>query len=132
MAVLYFTKPTVFGITFFFHPMFLSAALAIIGYQLMLFSMFSKIYAITHLGDRSPSFERLFKIFSIEKAGIAGIILTLIGGLVFASIAIKWITSGFGSLDEAKNSIIALTLLVIGVQTLFSGFMLSTLGIKEI
>lgn len=131
LATLYFTEPTIFGITLFFHPMFFSAALAIIGYQLMLFSMFSKIYAITHLGDRSVSFERLFKIFTIEKAGIVGIILIAVGGLVFTSIAFRWITSGFGSLDEAKNSIVALTLLVIGMQTLFSGFMLSTLGIKE-
>ena len=131
MLILYFAAPTIFGVTFFFHPMFLSSALAIVGYQLILFSMFSKIYAITHLGDRSVSFERLFKIFTIEKAAIAGIILSLLGGLVFAAIALRWISSGFGPLDEIRNSIIALTLLVIGMQTLFSGFMLSTLGIKE-
>ena len=131
MLILYFTAPKIFGVTFFFHPMFLSSALAIVGYQLILFSMFSKIYAITHLGDRSVSFERLFKIFTIEKAAIAGIILSLLGGLVFAAIALRWISSGFGPLDEIRNSIVALTLLVIGMQTLFSGFMLSTLGIKE-
>ena len=131
MLILYFTAPTIFGITFFFHPMFLSSALAIVGYQLILFAMFSKIYAITHLGDRGASFEKLFKVFTIEKAAIAGIALSLLGGLVFAAIALRWISSGFGPLDEVRNSIVALTLLVIGMQTLFSGFMLSTLGIKE-
>ncbi len=131
MIVLYFSNPTIFGITLFFHPMFLSSALAIVGYQLILFSMFSKIYAITHLSDQSTTFERLFKIFTIEKAAIAGVILSLLGALVFLAIALRWISSGFGALNEVKNSIVALTLLVIGMQTLFSGFMLSTLGIKE-
>jgi hypothetical protein len=93
--------------------------------------MFSKIYAITHLGDQSQGFERLFRIFTIEKAAVAGIFLSLLGGLVFVAIAFKWISSGFGVLNEIKNSLVALTLLVIGMQTLFSGFMLSTLGIKE-
>lgn len=131
MLILYFSNPTIFGVTFFFHPMFLSSALVIIGYQLILFSMFSKIYAITHLGDRSTTFERLFKIFTIEKAAIAGIALSLLGGIAFIMIAARWVTSDFGQLDEIKNSILALTLLVVGMQTLFSGFMLSTLGIKE-
>ena len=42
-----------------------------------------------------------------------------------------WIKSGFGALNEIKNSILALTLIVIGIQTIFSSFMLSILGIKE-
>jgi hypothetical protein len=41
------------------------------------------------------------------------------------------VKSGFGELDEVKNFIVALTLAVIGIQTIFSSFMLSILSIKE-
>ena len=35
------------------------------------------------------------------------------------------------TLDEVNNSILALTLITVGIQTVFSSFMLSILGIKE-
>jgi hypothetical protein len=39
--------------------------------------------------------------------------------------------SGFGALNEIKNSIVALTFITLGIQTIFYSFMLSILGIKE-
>ena len=131
-VIMYIDNPVILGVKLFFHPMFLFSAMTIIGYQLILFSMFSKIYAITHLGDKDKSFEKMFKIFSIERAGFAGAILAFAGLLIYSAIFYNWIKSGFGSLDEIKNSIVSITLLIIGVQTFFSAFMLSTLGIREI
>ncbi len=131
MAILYLSSPTVFGIQFFVHPMFLSAIFIIVGYELVIFSFFSKIYAVTRLDEKSPAFERLFKIVTLEKAALAGIILALLGGSVYIAIFVLWIRSGFGSLDQIKNSVVALTAVVIGVQTFFSAFMLSILGIRE-
>ena len=58
-------------------------------------------------------------------------IMILFGAGVYLSIFLKWIESGFGELQEVKSSIVALTLVVLGVQTFFSGFMLSILGIQE-
>jgi len=126
----YFTNPVIFNITFYTHPMFLSSLLTIIGYQLIFFALFAKTYAITHLNEKSP-LEKIFKHISIEKAGTFGIILTIIGIIIYIFILVKWISSGFGSLNQIKNSILALTLIIIGIQTISSGFMLSILGIKE-
>ena len=126
----YFTNPKIFGITFYTHPMFLSSLLVIIGYQLIIFSLFAKTYAITHLQEKSY-LEKFYKYITIEKAIIFGFFLSLIGLIVFITIFIKWLSSGFGSLNETKASILALTLIVLGIQTIFSSFMLSILGIKE-
>src|SRR3989344_7928539 len=49
----YLTNPIIFGRTFYLHPMFLSAGLVILGYQLIIFSVFAKTYAITHLKESS-------------------------------------------------------------------------------
>jgi len=131
MAWLYFGNPEIFGIKLFYHPMFFSSLLLIVGYQLIIFSGFAKIYSITHLGEKNKILEKLFKYITIEKASTFGGVAALFGIIIFISIMLKWLNSGFGELNEIKNSIIALTFIVIGIQTIFSSFMLSILSIKE-
>ena len=131
MITFYFIQPKIFGIQFYYHPMFLFAVMIMTGYQLIFFAGFAKIYAITHLGDNDKIIESLFKKITIEKAALIGSGLIIFGSIVYILIFLKWISSGFSSLDEIKNSIIALTILVLGVQTFFSSFVLSILGIKE-
>jgi len=130
LLLLYFNLFTIFGIRFQYHPMFPSALLVIIGYQLIIFSLFAKTYAITHLGDK-PIFDRFYKYIAIEKAGTIGILMGILGLSIYIMILLKWLNSGFGELREVKNSILALTLIAVGAQTIFSSFMLSILGIKE-
>lgn len=96
--------------------MFVSSLLAIIGYQLITFSAFAKIYSITHLSEKNPIMEKLFKYITIEKASLLGAIIIVMGLIIFSTI---------------KDSVITLTFLTIGIQTIFSSFMLSILGIKE-
>jgi glycosyltransferase involved in cell wall biosynthesis len=131
MAVLYIGNFSFFGITLYFHPMFLSSLCMILGYELIFFTAFSKVYAWTHLGDVDTFLEKLFKIVSLEKALIVGGILTLASLIIFISIFAGWIISNLGSLDQTKNLILALTFAVIGAQTVTGSFMLSILGIKE-
>ena len=127
---LYFGSPEILGIRLFYHPMFLSALLTIVGYQLIIFALFAKTYAITHLGNK-PTLEKLYKYITIEKAGIAGILMAILGVVIYGMVFFKWVNSGFGELSEIKNSILALALIAIGIQTISSAFMLSILGIKE-
>lgn len=131
MIWFYFGNAHLFNLTFQFHPMFISSLLTLIGYQLIVFAAFAKSYAINHLGEESEVMQRLYRYITIEKASITGIILGLFGIGIYLYILVKWIKSGFGSLNEVKNSILALTLIVLGIQTVFSSFMLSILGIKE-
>lgn len=128
---LYFGNPHIFGLQLYVHPLFLSSLLVIVGYQLILFAGFARTYAITHLGDKDSFLEPLYRKITIEKAGFAGIFLSLVGAIIYLFIFVKWVRSGFGSLDEIKNSIAALTFVTLGIQTFFGAFMFSILGIKE-
>ena len=131
LFILYFSSLKFFNIQFFVHPMFLSSLLIITGYQMVFFLCFSKIYAINHLNEENVALKKLFKFITIEKVGSMGIVFALIGLSICIFIFYKWLNSGFGSLNEIKNSIVALTLLVLGIQTFFSSFMFSILGIKD-
>ena len=90
-----------------------SSLLIITGYELIIFAGFAKIYSITHLEEKDARFEKLFKHITIERAGALGILAIIAGFLVFS------------------NSVLALTFMILGLQTIFSSFMLSILGIKE-
>jgi len=131
MTWFYFYSPKLFGVNFFYHPMFLFSLMIIVGYQLVIFSGFAKIYSISHLDEKNPKLENLFKYITIERAILTAVLPILAGIAIFIFVMAKWINSGFGALSEIKNLITGLTLVVIGIQTVFSSFMLSILSIKE-
>lgn len=131
MIAIYFAKLNLVGIQLIVHPIFVSSLLMITGYQLMLFAAFAKSYAVTHLQEKNEFIEKLFKIFTIDTAVIIGLIGIIFGFVIYSLILYRWISSDFGSLNEIKNAIIGLTLIVLGIQTISSAFMISILGIKE-
>lgn len=131
MFVLYIGNFSLFGIKLYFHPMFLSSLCMILGYELIFFTGFSRVYAMTHLGDKDLFVERIFKFLTLEKALSFGATLTIASMLVFFFIFMGWMQSDLGALDQTKNLILALTFAVIGVQTITGSFMISMLGIKE-
>jgi hypothetical protein len=83
-------------------------------YQLIIFSIFAKTYAVAHLASK-PIFNKLYKYITIETASIMGIIIVVLGIVIYGP----------------GNSIFALTLVTIGIQTVFFSFILSILGIKQ-
>jgi glycosyltransferase involved in cell wall biosynthesis len=131
LAWFYFGNPEILGIKLYFHPMFIFSLLTLVGYQLIIFAAFAKSYAINHLGEESKTMNQLYRIITIERASMIGMIIAAIGTIIYLIILISWIKSGFNSLNEIKNSIVALTLITLGIQTIFSSFMLSILSIKE-
>lgn len=128
---LYFSSIVLFGIEFYVHPMFLSSMMMLIGYQLISFAGFARIYAITHLGDKSTIFDKFINYLTIERAITFGGLIVLGGLIIYILIFLKWINVGFGDSGEIKSSILALTFVVLGVQTIFFSFIMSIIGIGE-
>ena len=132
LLYMYFNQIDLFGIKLFYHPLFFSSLLIIIGYQLVIFSLFAKTYAINHLGEK-PILNKFYKYVSIESVSIFGLSIIIAGIVIYSLIFSKWINTGFGNfgLEETKNTILAFILVIVGIQTIFSSFMLSILGIKK-
>jgi len=124
-------KLVLFSIHFQTHPMFVGSILVILGYQLILTWIFTKIYSHNHLNEENKSLDKLFKFFNLEKAVLAGIIFFLIGILIYLDILVIWFATNFGALNTINISIFALTFVVLGIQTIFSGFFFSILGIQK-
>ncbi|ERK71227.1 MULTISPECIES: glycosyltransferase family 2 protein [Leifsonia] len=110
------------------------AALAVVGYQGVIFAILSKIYA-QHEGFRIPrsrNFDRLERRISLESSAIAGVILFLLG-LAIAVIQFSvWASSGFGALnaqDTLRIAVPAALLMILGAQTIMAGMFLGVLSV---
>jgi hypothetical protein len=109
---------------------------AIIGFQLVAFAFYTKVFAIAEgLLPEDPKLSRVFQVFTLEKGILAGVVVALAGlGLLMHAVWL-WRAAGYGELSYADNLrrlIPATTLLILGIQTIFSSFFMSVLGLKTV
>ena len=121
------------GVTLDIHTLLVAGFLALLGYQLVLFAVFTKIFAI-RMGFHPPhpALQRLFQYVTLEVGLVAGGVMVIAGvvGLILA--VASWRAVGFGSLDPSltmREVIPAVLLLAIGTQTVFASFFISILSI---
>ncbi len=114
----------------------LFASLAILtGYQAVLFAIFTKTHAINEgLMPRDERFLKLFDVVNLERGLILALLAIAAGvGMLLWAVNI-WRLHDFGRLDYAQTMrwvIPGSTLTALGVQTLFSSFFVSILGLRK-
>jgi glycosyltransferase involved in cell wall biosynthesis len=123
---------TVDGLRFDIHYMVLGSLLTILGFQIIVTGFFAKAYshaARLYASDRT--LEVLSRYFNLERGLVLGTLLFLLGFAIDASILVRWLRSGMGSLDAVRPALQASTLMIIGAQTAFSSFFLSMLALPR-
>ncbi|MFC5503386.1 glycosyltransferase family 2 protein [Lysinimonas soli] len=109
-------------------------ALAIVGYQGLLFAVLTKIYA-QHEGFNIPrgrNFERLEKRVSLESLAVLGVVLFLVGFVIAIIQFSTWAASGFGALDPTATiriAVPAVLLMILGAQSVMAGMFLGVLSV---
>jgi hypothetical protein len=120
-------------VTFDIHTLLLAGFACLIGYQLVVFAVFTKIFAMQQgFHPPNPGYRAMFRYVKLETGlAIGGLMLLLgVAGTVVA--VSSWGAVGFGDLDPRvtmREVIPAAVLLTLGVQTIFASFFLSILGI---
>jgi glycosyltransferase involved in cell wall biosynthesis len=121
------------GVRLDIHTLLVAGFLSLIGYQLVLFAVFTKIFAV-RMGFHPPHpvLEGMFRYITLEVGVLAGTLMVLAGivGLVLA--VVSWQSVSFGNLDPSltmREVIPAVLLLAIGTQTVFASFFISILSI---
>jgi glycosyltransferase involved in cell wall biosynthesis len=123
------------GVAFGVHTLLVAGLACIVGYQLVTFAVFTRVFAIAEgFHPASPELQRVFSRFDLE-AGLLCAALTAGGGILLLALALSaWRETGFGDLDPAVSMRLVIpgaVLVALGVQTLFSSFFLSTLGLRR-
>ncbi|MDO8748761.1 MAG: hypothetical protein Q7J72_06590 [Candidatus Omnitrophota bacterium] len=114
------------------HLMIFSSMLSILSYQIINIGVYAHTFGIRHgllKYDRITVFFQ--RIFSLEKGLCMGGVIFLICFIMIITIVIEWFSSHFGPLDRMRESIFAMTFLIIGLQTVFSSFFISLLFIEK-
>ncbi len=115
--------------------MLVAGFLALLGYQLVLFAVFTKFFAIrVGFHPPHPALQRLFRYITLEVGLAAGAALALIGVVMLVIAVASWSATGFGNLnpdDTMREVIPAVVLTALGTQTVFASFFVSILGIES-
>jgi len=123
------------AVVFDVDTLLLAAFACLIGYQLIVFAVFTKAFAMEQgFHPPNPAYRRMFDYVSLETGLVIGAAM-LLAGLAGTLIAVAgWQSVGFGHLDPRatmREVIPAATLLTLGVQTIFASFFLSILGLES-
>lgn len=122
-------------LTFDVHTLLYAVAAILVGFQAVLFSVLSRVFAMTAgLVPETPVWQRLFRWTTLEVGLLVGGVLFTTGVVgSFCAVAI-WGSGSFGPLDPVKTLrlvIPAAGTIVLGCQVILSSFFLSILGLNR-
>jgi glycosyltransferase involved in cell wall biosynthesis len=112
------------------HWLIVAASAIIVGYHLWISGMTAVMYFSRKLSlppNRFVTFAR--KFMTVENMCLVGITLIVVGLVAVGYVFARWTGAGFGQLSMIRLMTIGVTLLTIGIQSFFSGFLVSM--IKE-
>lgn len=128
--------PRVFhGIGFDVHTLLYAFVSVLLGFQLVSFAAFTKVFAITEgLLPEDPRLNRVFRWITLETGLLIGGALMAIGLAGSAWAVSHWARSSFGALQPEQMLRIvmpAVFSLTLGAEITFSSFFLSILGLRR-
>ena len=131
LMMIVFAGASLFGHGFYIHTLIGGSLLVVVGTQLVGFGLCGRAYAVYQFGDRDPAFERWGRRVRLEHGLLLGLALIAAGLAVGGIVVAHWIARGLGSLAEERTTILAATLIIVGVQIFFTSFLLSLLGLRR-
>jgi glycosyltransferase involved in cell wall biosynthesis len=120
-----------FGRAWGVHALIGGALLMIVGTQVLALGLCAHAYGTYFMGERDPWFDRMRARFRLEHGLLLGGAFVVIGLVMGGLILATWIAHGFGSLADEHLAVIAVSVLIVGIQIFFSAFLLSILGLRR-
>jgi glycosyltransferase involved in cell wall biosynthesis len=123
---------SLFGREWQLHGTIAAALLTVVGAQVVALALSARAFAVDALGERP---DRLLawgrQRLRLEHGLIAGVLIFLCGAGIGGVIVGTWINRGFGELSEERLLVFASVLIILGLQTIFSSFFLSIIGLAK-
>jgi glycosyltransferase involved in cell wall biosynthesis len=130
-ALTVLTDLDIFGRTWDIHALIGGILLVVVGIQVLALGLCAHAYGTYFMGEKDPWFDRMRARFRLEHGLLLGGAILAAGIVMAAVIVITWIDRGFGSLSEERLAVVAAALVIVGVQIVFSSFLLSILGLRR-
>jgi Glycosyl transferase family 2 len=119
------------GRTWDMHLAAIASMLCVLATQTAWLGISARTVAVIHGFDPDDRFIRTFyRRFTLERGLVLAACVFAIGVLITAMVIGRWAFSGFPPLDEIRPLLLAVTLIIVGVQSGFNAFFLSLLGVE--
>ena len=126
---------TIGGITFESNSLLVAGMTVLIGFQLVSFYIFTKVFAITEgFLPKDRVTANFASMFSLEFGVIIGTVLFVMGSLILCDAFFIWQQVSFGGLSQSvkfKQVIPSIILMLLGIQVVLSSFFVSILGLRR-
>ena len=110
--------------------MYAAALLSITGFHVTVFGFLAKLY--THQVDpvfEDPRVTKLLSMFSVERGLVLGVLMTLVGLAIVIWVVVEWWRTSW--IASPAKLIFAGTLFTLGVETVFSSFLVGILDLPR-
>ncbi len=108
------------------HWVILASGMLALAHQLWLLGLATTLHGVQSGYRKLPtSGFASYRRIRLENMLVAGLLLIGIGAAAFLWISISWSLDGFGPLDRLREVAFSTTLIVIGLQNVFGGFIIS-------
>lgn len=111
------------GLHLILHPMIAGAVAVIIGYQLLHFGVLVRACTVPPDGVTDRVADFVHTRLTMERMLLFGALLFGAGVAIGVAIFIAWAASHFGPLSQLRVAIAAMTMAVVGAQTIFGSFL---------
>lgn len=106
----------------------------LIGFQLLFFHWFARVYSITSgIIPSNERFQKLFKSYTLERGLVIGGIIAIFGAVIMIYNLYSWGSVGFSDLEPTvfvRKILLGITPFVLGIQIMIYSFVFSIIGIK--
>ena len=108
------------------HSFILGSILLIGGIQVITMGINTEVYSITHgFHEKSRFIGTFLNYHSLERFLVMGGAMILLGVILGISVILDWIHVNFGEISQISTSVVALSLIVIGIQVISCSIFLS-------
>jgi glycosyltransferase involved in cell wall biosynthesis len=122
-------------VVFDFHTLAYGFGAIVVGFQLLAFAVFTKVFAITEgLLPEDPRLNHMFEYIKLETGLLAGALCVALGVAGSLLALSTWARSSFGPITSdnlLRLVMLSVFALILGPQIIFSSFFLSILGLRR-
>lgn len=128
LMVVSFLNSRINGIFFGTHTVIAASLFTILSYQIGSLGVFSAVATNPIRSPQDPMTVWIREHFRLEYGATLGTTVLLVGSLFAGLLLWNWLRSGLADPPFVVSLMVAFTAVVLGIQTVFYSFFLSTLG----
>jgi len=114
------------------HSFIMGAVLLIGGIQLFFLGISTNVYSMVHGYKEKVGLTKKFLDYhSLERFLVVGGVFIFAGLLLGLSIIYDWVSAKFGEISQISTSVVALSMIIIGIQLIFCSIFISMMLLND-